>query len=320
MGKILYIDTNIYLRFFDSNSTEFKQLLRALNEIQDAIFMTQQIVDEVRRNKLDVFIKSVETYVKQFGMTKIYLPEHLETETDEAIKNWNKKTKKLEEDAKNLDKDLKKIMTKLMQDISENKDELSIMLNRIFTNPKQPKDEQLKKARLRKDLGNPPGKKLDPIGDQISWEQLLDQAAKIDELWIISNDSDYMVEFNKTCYLNSFLRAELEAENSELKIHAYNTLSEGLRSYTKENKISTLPSSDILLKITREEKLSNQLIERKIHLDYDINLRTRSQPNLYCDFCGGTMTKGVTYLTKDGKINSYSCRNCNNSKIEEESY
>lgn len=54
----ILIDANLYLRFYDARQAEYKKLLRTLVEIQDSIFITQQIVSEVQRNKLAVFQKS----------------------------------------------------------------------------------------------------------------------------------------------------------------------------------------------------------------------------------------------------------------------
>ena len=34
MSKIIFIDANIYLRFFDSNSSEYKKLLKSLEEVK----------------------------------------------------------------------------------------------------------------------------------------------------------------------------------------------------------------------------------------------------------------------------------------------
>jgi hypothetical protein len=259
MIQTLYIDANIYLRFYDSNSKEFKKLLKSIEEIKDNIFITSQIQNEVERNKLDVFVRSFIGYEKQFVLNNISLPEHLESTTDKELKDWNVATNELINNLNGQKKKLKGITEKLIENITDNKDEVSQTLIKIFSSSQSATVEQTARARNRKELGNPPGKNNDPLGDQISWEQLLDKTDAIAELWIISNDSDYIFEFNKKCHLNSYLINELKQKNSTIKINCFNTLSEGFTSFDKSRKISALPSEQELIEITSEEKKSNQL-------------------------------------------------------------
>lgn len=60
--NLIFIDTNIYLRFFDSNQKVFRNLLDELLKIKENIFISNQIVNEVNRNKLNVFEKSISNY------------------------------------------------------------------------------------------------------------------------------------------------------------------------------------------------------------------------------------------------------------------
>jgi hypothetical protein len=276
MKQALFIDANIYLRFYDSNSKEFKKLLKSIEEIKDSIFITNQIRNEIERNKLDVFVTSFIGYEKQFGLNKISLPEHLEATTDKELKDWNIATDELVQKLNAQRKKLKEITEKLIENITDNKDEVSQTLIKIFSSSQSPTEEQTDRARKRKELGNPPGKNDDPLGDQISWEQLLDKAEAIEELWIISNDRDYIFEFNKRCHLNSFLINELKQINKTIKINCFNTLSEGFRSFNTSKNISALPSEQELIEITSEEKKSNQL------------------QNLISNLTGSTAASGVT--------------------------
>ena len=51
-------------------------------------------------------------------------------------------------------------------------------------------DEIVEKARLRIEIGNPPGKK-GSIGDAINWESLLATLSSDDDLCFVSDDKDF---------------------------------------------------------------------------------------------------------------------------------
>ena len=132
MKYLLYIDANQYLRFYDSNSKQFKKLLKAIEEVKDDIFRTSQIKDEVERNKLAVFIASFNGYMNQFGVRKVFLPEHLERNADTKIKEWNTAAKAVADKVTKL-KDLTSIGTELIDKIIKNRDEVSLTLNKILS-------------------------------------------------------------------------------------------------------------------------------------------------------------------------------------------
>ncbi len=54
---MIFIDANQYLNLYRTIGS--KSLLAAMEEQQDHIFITAQIVDEVNRNKVDVVAKFV---------------------------------------------------------------------------------------------------------------------------------------------------------------------------------------------------------------------------------------------------------------------
>ncbi len=224
MEKILFIDANIYLRFYDTNSSQFKTLLKSIEEIKDDIFVTRQIENEVNRNKLDVFQSTCNSYITKFSIAKITLPEHLKPVSDKELKDWNLKTEKIEKETNEHKKELRKIISKLIESVCINADEVSIVLQRIFDKSEDSSEDQKTRARHRKEFGNPPGKKGDPLGDQLSWEQLLTKIPELKDIWIVSNDRDYMIEFEEKCYLNPFLLKEIKKMNADIKVNCFNIM------------------------------------------------------------------------------------------------
>jgi hypothetical protein len=120
-----------------------------------------------------------------------------------------------------------------------------------------PTDEELKQARARREKGNPPGKLDDPLGDQVTWEQLLTycKTKNVRQLWIISSDTDYVETFERSCFINPFLHRDLvNACGNELDIRCFNKLGDGIKDFGKNAgvKAEKLPTDAELEDINKE--------------------------------------------------------------------
>lgn len=307
--KILYIDANIYLGFYNSNKPEFKKLLRSIIELGDKIFFTEQIASEIDRNKLSIFCQSIDNSLKQISLMNTLLPEHLDEETSPKLTEWNETRKKLENEVSESNIKLVPIIKDLINDISQSKDKVSKGLSSLYKKAKKPTKNDLEKARLRKELGNPPGKRVDPLGDQLSWEQLLRQIPKIEKLWIVSSDRDYFSEQKNDLYLNPILYKDLKNKNSKLDIKIFRTLSEALRDFNSQEKIKSLPDTKDLDSISKTESLD---------LSIPFNMAIHNTNHfLACPNCGSINTSidyGFFILTTGGRLTySYVCNSCKNT-------
>lgn len=255
--NLLYIDANIYLGLYNSNQPEFKKLLNSLIELRDNILLTEQIKNEVTRNKLNVFRQSIENYLGQIAFTPTVLPEHFDDEESAIFSEWNKERRGIDEQAKKSNKDILPLLDSAMTDVSKSSDGVSKKLEPLFAMAIAHDTETLDKARLRKETGNPPGKSDDPLGDQLSWEILLKELPKYSKLWIVSADRDYFTENKnrKALYLNPILHQDITTANSRITFKIFNKLSEALRDYASESEIKSLPSTDVLNKISAGEEL-----------------------------------------------------------------
>jgi hypothetical protein len=92
-----------------------------------------------------------------------------------------------------------------------------------------PTTQQLEAGRGRRERGNPPGKRADPLGDQLSWEQFLDAVRGEKTVWIITRDTDYTEVVNKQKLLNPFLQREL-ADRGVQSIEVFDNLATAIRS------------------------------------------------------------------------------------------
>jgi len=272
--KKIFIDANIYVNFFDSNQSRLKKLLGSLVEIKDVIFISSQIADEVNRNKLDAAQRSLGNYLNNLEDIKknnkpITLPEHLEIEST-TLKTWNdeknKIYEKISQENEKLYKQLENIIKKMLNEIMRSSDNVSQTFDLLFKDAVVASENEVKAGRDRREVGNPPGKPKDPLGDQISWEQFLNCSRDSENIWIISKDKDYYTSFKSEIYLNSFLYKELVSANtnSNPSIFCFESLAEGLDHFNKisSQKISNLPQEEEL-KIIAKEELSNSTSQIK---------------------------------------------------------
>ena len=110
------------------------------------------------------------------------------------------KKNELRQNIKNSAAELTTLAADVLSEISRSEDDVSERLSRLFDKANSPQPDQMERARARKERGNPPGNQDDPLGDQITWEQLLTYSKGIKQLWIITDNRDYGISMEKGCY------------------------------------------------------------------------------------------------------------------------
>ncbi|MBY2986673.1 PIN domain-containing protein [Rhizobium leguminosarum] len=221
----IFIDANILLGFWCLREGRLpSELLLPLVELGDHVLITKQVADEVERNKLTVFLKNVGEMSSKMPPL---IPDHLARHRN--YHELNNELKRLEETAASARTQWNKAISELAGAISDGSDLASEMLAPLFKQAVPATEKQLAAARLRKELGNPPGKRADPLGDQLSWEQFLDAASKEKEVWILTKDGDLAHVVDGVRSLNPFLRNELVARGVET-IHVFDNLSAAMKS------------------------------------------------------------------------------------------
>jgi hypothetical protein len=230
MSEILFIDANKYLELYRAISGSGKKLIKFLVDQRAYILVSDQIVDEVLRNKLGIAQASLAKFLKDVEAINTSVPDHLLGLPRQRIRELRATLEK----AKEARKQLGQLATEALSKISRSEDEVSKELNRLFDQSVSPNSEELARARARKEVGNPPGKATDPLGDQISWEQLL-SACRIrdcERVWIISSDQDYLTKNEGRCVLNPFLTGDLFALRGDaIEIYCFDSLAEGIKHF-----------------------------------------------------------------------------------------
>jgi hypothetical protein len=254
----IFIDANIYIDFYTRKSV--KTLVPVISQLATHIISTQQVVHEVLRNRVDKTRNLLKEDLKTFTYNKPSLPDFLTKEAiDELSPNIYSDLEKWEKDAERIKKLVIDVYRRTIEHVSKGDDEISRALDPIFQSQLVPKTQDIEKARLRKELGNPPGKKQDPIGDELSWEQLLRYRSENScEIWIVSRDEDfYTLGMNNEVIPNSYLLNEVRDEGPNVKF--FRDLPTALKQYKSiELPDLELPSEDEMQKVIEEEEIPKQ--------------------------------------------------------------
>lgn len=188
MSATLFIDANQYLELY--RTIAGKKLLNSLDEQKPYIFISAQIVDEVLRNKLRIAKSFFTDKLKKINTVNALVPDHLLGISDQKTTYFREVIEQANEQAKQAVKELSTLASDALSLISRSEDDVSRRLGEVFDKSVSPSIDEMRRARERKERGNPPGKASGPLGDQITWEQLLIHCkkSKCTRLWIVTSD------------------------------------------------------------------------------------------------------------------------------------
>jgi hypothetical protein len=244
----IFIDANILLGFWSLREGRISDdLLLPLVELSEHVLITQQVADEVNRNKLQVFLANSEF---KAGPDAVRYPDHLIE--GKEIHELNRVVKELSSSAADATKRWRKIRADTANKISTNTDLTSTMLKPLFANAVRPTTEQFAAARDRYERGNPPGKKSDRLGDQLSWQQFLDAAEGEKRVWIITRDSDYAELVDKRRLLNPFLHREL-LEKGVQTVDVHDNLASAIKALKEAGLSASKLDEEKLTELEKEE-------------------------------------------------------------------
>jgi hypothetical protein len=223
---VLFIDANQYLKLYEMVAAG--ELLDWLEEQQAHIFISAQIVDEVLRNKLGRAQICFLDKLNEIDEMKAHIPNDLLGLSQDQLKEFKESLNK----SRQVKNALAELANDSLHKIGLSQDNVSQRLQKLFDKAESPNHAELERARDRKERGNPPGKPKDPLGDQITWEQLLTCCKGKKQLWIITSDSDYGIDQAEKKILNPLLMRDLRITcDNKIEIHAYKNLSHGLNGF-----------------------------------------------------------------------------------------
>lgn len=224
----VFIDTNVLLRFYgysDDTLVEVEKLSALVKSKQLKLLVTQQVVDERARNRDKEVSESVKR-LEQLGLS-VQMPRFAEHHNAASDFTQSMKVAKAAKSALLSAISLEMAHEGLRADrVIQDMFDASVVLERT--------SEIINRARLRRELGNPPGKR-DSLGDQINWEIILENVPTDTDLHIVSRDADFkggVVEDQA----NFFLRGEWNVKKKG-NLFLYQGLAEFTKSHFTDIKV-----------------------------------------------------------------------------------
>lgn len=234
----VFIDTNIYLTFYHYTSEdleELKKLSVAIKNKKIDLQLTDQVISEFKRNR----------EAKIFDALKKFEDQVLNNQFPQICKEYPE-YEHLKDAVRKYEESKDKIMQKLYKDIENIELGADKIINDLFLkgNVHKTDNDNFKKARIRINLGNPPGKN-NSLGDAINWEILLSEIPNKESLYLISDDKDYFSPINKDMLAN-FLNDEWQkAKNSN--IYFYRRLSDFFRDKFPKIKLASELEKELVI-------------------------------------------------------------------------
>jgi len=180
----LYIDTNIYLSFYHYTSEDLEELRKLIVLIENdrvALHLPRQTIDEFRRNRDGKISDAIQNFGK----------EKLTSQFPQICKQYEE-YKQLRDIIKKYQETKSELLEKLTSDVVNENLKADEIIDTLFAkaNKIERTNDILTSAKIRFDIGNPPGKKKS-YGDAINWESLLKAVPNDHKLYFISDDNDF---------------------------------------------------------------------------------------------------------------------------------
>ena len=248
---LLFIDANRYIALY--RTEKGKLGLDALAEQASRIFVTQQVVDEVLRNKVAATAALLADQLREHKLQPFKVADHRFGTSEERHASIRDKIGQVSEIIRQINEEEKALALDMLDKVSRSDDPVSMTLATIFAKAVQPSETELQLARRRKEVGNPPGKRKDVLGDQLSWQQLLTHLADKRRLWIITSDGDYATQYYDRHFVNAFLLDELQ--RAGVNAFLFPDLLSGIKDFAEQTGVPAeqLPSEEIIEEIKEEE-------------------------------------------------------------------
>ena len=228
----LFLDTNIYLDYFRSVSTDRLDPLRRLVKLVESkaivLILPEQVLHEYQRERRKVAEETRE----------VLLETSKQTPSAHLVLGKNKReVKAVTKAVKNTRQALDNLITKYDEQIEAEGTEADKLIKRLFNKSKKisGSEDIVTMAYSRYMKGNPPRKNNHSYGDAIVWEGLLKESTG-ESLTLISRDSDYTEKQKGKKALNTFLKSEWKQRTTH-SINFFESLGEFINHFDKKETI-----------------------------------------------------------------------------------
>jgi len=233
----VYIDAQRWLSIYDysnDNHEQFNKLADLIDKGEINVYLPEQTYEEVLRNREN----KIENALKKF--------KDLNTPAIPNLCRGYDEYHTLKEMINHMERLHKDFLRKIYEDINTKNLYADKVLQELFKKIKVIQRTQaiIEKAKIRYDVGNPPGKDKS-YGDAINWEILLDNVPNNTDLFFISSDKDYKSVLNDE-KLNQYLLDEW-CTKKKSKIFFHTSLSDFFQLYLKDIELKTEQQKDELI-------------------------------------------------------------------------
>lgn len=238
MAIHLFIDTNVYLKFYhysNDDLEELNKLLVLLDNDKVELYLPEQVINEFERNRDNKLADALKT----FNLNKI------STQFPQFCKEY-KEYDILKKIMRDYEHEKQILLKNVMLAIDTSSLKADKTIDLLFKKAKiiDITPELVEKSKLRFDLGNPPGKNKS-YGDALNWESLIENVDGGNDIYFIADDKDYFSEINNSNF-NAFLLNEWTKKKGT-KIKFYKTLSDFFKDVLPDIKLATELEKDLLI-------------------------------------------------------------------------
>lgn len=235
----LFIDTNIFLSFYHLTSDELEELNKLavlLRQRKVRLWLPAQVPSEFWRNRENKIADALKGLRDQ--KLNLQFPA-LCREYDE----YNE----LRHYQKEYERKHSTLIARITQDVEAERLKADTIIKQLFASAEDiATDEDIvRHARLRFDIGNPPGKN-GSLGDAINWEALLAKVPKEEPLYFVTDDKDYYSPMDSQRF-NAFLLDEW-SNTKDADLVWYRRLSGFFNDHFPAIKLATELEKDLLIR------------------------------------------------------------------------
>jgi len=194
---------------------------------------------------------------KKLEMSNFGVPDHFFGKEDMHVQQIRAKLQKIRSEIKATKTQLIQCAYDALEQIRRSEDEVSKALASIFARATRHNEDELQRAKVRKERGKSPGKKADPLGDQLSWEQILSRCGAESKLWIISRDGDFATEYEGRMFLNAALYQDVSQRCQRVpEVYCFKSIYDGIKDFAEKTRVKAdkLPTPAEAEQIKKEQE------------------------------------------------------------------
>jgi hypothetical protein len=250
---LIFIDANVFLSPYRRRAelTAYKGLLRNLVDLAPYLLLTRTVRDEFERGRLQAYRGANSRPSGRPDLPEILLHH---TEDHSQFEKFRKRSKALSLEYKKLLVENDANHERNLRAIALGEDDVSRIVTPLFAHAAVETKAQLERARERKERGQPPGKDRNVLGDQISWDQLLDASVGRRAIFVVTEDGDYADAIGGELILKTTLRRELHTIDGSLELRCFSELGKLFEAVRESRlvQVNKLPTAEGI-KLAQEE-------------------------------------------------------------------